>query len=180
MTVRQFFAILLLVPVLTHADDTVPDILAASTGTWEGELYYLDYGSGKRFGIPLRIVAEMTPDRATLIRRLTFTDPDNMVHAINLSTLERASGELVEAYFREGAAELLRYSIVSTDYSNEEQWQVVYEANGIDDNRPARIRHTIKRAGTRMTSTKEVRFVDDDGDFFLRNGTDVRLKHVLP
>lgn len=176
MYLRRLIGTLLLVPMLTHADDTMLDILAASTGTWEGELYYLDYGSGQRYGIPMRIDAEITPDGATLIRKLTFTDPESLVHAVNLSTVERSSGELVEAYFREGAAELMRYSIIASDYSDDERWRIVYEADGTDDNRAARIRHTIRRDGEKITSSKEVRFLDTDGDFFLRNGTDMRLK----
>ena len=92
-----------------RADVPLPSLLEESVGTWEGELYYLDYQSGQRFGIPMRVHAEMTPDGATLVRRLTFTDPGNLVHAVNLVTIDSDSGELVEAYFREGRAELLRY-----------------------------------------------------------------------
>ncbi len=150
--------------------------LAASAGSWEGELYYLDYQSGDRFGIPLRIEVTVTPDSATLTRKLTFTDPGNLVHAVNLVTIDRDTGELVEAYFREGRAELLRYEIVASAFVSDTEWRVVYEQDGRDDDRPARIRHTVERENDRMTSTKEVRFPDEPGEYFLRNGTDVRLQ----
>ncbi len=175
MKYKLMIALLFAIPMLAQADDSALAALKASAGTWEGELYYLDYQSGKRFGIPMRIDAEMTPDGATLVRRLTFTDPGRMVHAVNLATIDRDSGELVEAYFREGRGELLSYSIVGVEYASETQWRVVYQQDGEDDDRPARIRHTMARDGALMTSSKEVRFLDEEGKFLLRNGTEVRL-----
>ena len=172
---KKLIALLLFLPSLVLADEHAASVLEASTGAWEGELYYLDYQSGQRFGIPMRVEAELTPDGATLIRRLTFTDPGNLVHAVNLSTTDPDTGELVEAYFREGRGEMNRYEIVSTDFSDGANWELVYEQDGIDGDRPARIRHTIARDGNSMTSSKEVRFLDEDGEFFLRNGTELEL-----
>ena len=166
--------LLIVVPSLTQADDDLSPILAGSTGSWNGQLYYLDYQSGRRFGIPMRVDAELTPDGATMIRNLTFTDPGNLVHAVNLVTVDRDSGELVEAYFRQGKGEMLRYEIVDARYGGEREWQLVYEQDGTDDDRPARIRHTIERKGNELNSTKEVRFLDDD-EYFLRNGTELTL-----
>ena len=159
-----------------QANEPLASILAASAGDWEGELYYLDYQSGQRFGIPMRADADITPDGVTLIRRVTWTDPGNLVYAVNLVTIDRDTGELVEAFFRDGRGEFLRYDVESVTYSSESDWQFAYEHDGTDDNRPARIRHTITRDGKRMTSTKSVRFLDDDSDeFFERNGSDLRL-----
>lgn len=174
MNTKQLIAIALFASALARADEPVSAVLAASTGVWEGELYYLDYRSGERFGIPMKIEAELTPDGATLIRRLTYTDPGVLIHAVNLATLERESGELVEAWFREGSAELLRYTIVDIEFTNESRWRVVYAQDGTDDNRPARIRHTMERDGDTISSSKEVRFLEEDGDFLLRNGSEVR------
>ena len=169
-------SLLLLALQSVRADVALPSLLNASVGTWEGELYYLDYQSGQRFGIPMRVDADVTPDGATLVRRLTFTDPGNLVHAINLVTIDRDSGEMVEAYFREGKGELLRYQVIGVEYANDEEWRIVYEQDGRDDNRPARIRHTISRDGEEMTSSKQVRFLDEDeGRLVLRNGTRLTL-----
>jgi len=170
---KKLIALLLIIPAMAQADEHATSVLKALAGAWEGELYYLDYRSGQRFGIPMGVDAELTPDGATLIRRLTFTDPGNLVHAVNLSTVDRDTGELVEAYFREGKGEMNRYEIVSADFSDEGNWELVYEQDGTDDDRPARIRHTISRNGDSMTSRKEVRFLDEEGDFFLRNGTEL-------
>ena len=160
---------------LARADEASLSVLAASVGTWEGELYYLDYQSGQRFGIPMRVEADITPDGATLIRRLTFTDPGNLVYAVNITTVDRGYGQLVEAYFREQSAEFLQAKIVAVEYDDDSRWRLVYELDGTDDDRPARIRHTIERSGNQMTSSKEVRFLDQESEFFLRNGTELRL-----
>ncbi len=167
--------LLILLNAAAMADNPSTAILNASTGHWEGELYYLDYQSGERFGIPLRIDASMTPDGATLVRHLTFTDPGVLVHAISLATIDRDSGEYVEAFFREGRTELSRATISSSEYESATEWRLVYQFDGTDDDRPARIRHTVERKGATMHSKKEVRFLDDDAGFFLRNGTEVRL-----
>jgi hypothetical protein len=176
---RRIFIGLLIAAALMAGGAQAGDlagVLADTTGVWEGELYYLDYQSGQRFGIPVRIDAETTPDGATLIRKLTFTDPGNLVHAVNLVTIDRESGELVEAYFREGRGELMRYEITETDIDSAASWRVVYEHDGQDDDRPARIRHTLERSGQTMKSTKAVRFLDDEGGvFFVRNGSELKF-----
>ena len=163
--------------VLCHpalAEDTALQALLTSTGKWEGELYYLDYQSGQRFGIPMRADITTTPDGATLVRKLTWTDPGNLVHAINLVTVDRESGELVEAFFREGKGEYMRYEIESVSFVSNSDWTITYEHDGTDDNRPARIRHTTQRDGDRMVSTKSVRFLDDDrAEYFERNGAEL-------
>ncbi|MEM9403872.1 MAG: hypothetical protein AAGA44_15475 [Pseudomonadota bacterium] len=157
------------------ANDSMSSILSASVGEWAGQLYYLDYQSGERFGIPMTVSASMTPDGATLKRDLTFTDPGVLVYAVNLTAVDRDTGELVEAYFREGRGELLRYDIVDATFEGPGRWRLVYEQDGIDDGRPARIRHTIERRGSSMDSKKEVRFADSNGGFFLRNGSELAL-----
>ena len=157
-----------------QADDAAQRALAAAVGEWEGQLYYLDYQSGQRFGIPLRVDASMTPDSATLVRRLTFTDPGTLVHAINLSTIEPGGKRLFEAYFRQRKGQHFEYEVTQARFESDSNWRLVYEHDGVDDDRPARIRHTMVRDGDALTSTKEVRFLDDESDaFFLRNGTEL-------
>lgn len=167
--------ILLVASLGAQANDAAISVLVGSTGTWEGELYYLDYQSGQRFGIPLRIDAEMTPDSATLVRRLTYTDPGVLVHAVSVVTIDKDTGELVEAYFRERGAEFLRYEVTTVEYVAEDDWTAIYEQDGIDDDRPARIRHTMTRTGDQLETRKEVRFLDGDGEYVLRNGVEVGL-----
>ncbi len=171
--------ILLFAATSAAATDHALEALAAATGDWEGELYYLDYQSGQRFSIPMRAEIEATPDAATVIRRLTWTDPDNMVYAVQLTTVDRDTGELVEAFFRDGKGEYMRYEVSGASIASATNWQVVYEHDGTDAGRPARIRHTVERDGDLMTSKKSVRFLDDDdGEFFERNGSELRLVEI--
>ena len=172
---------LLLAASNATATDHALEALASAAGDWEGELYYLDYQSGQRFGIPMRAEIEATPDAATVIRRLTWTDPGNLVYAVLLTTVDRDTGELVEAFFRDGKGEYMRYDVSGARIESATKWQVVYEHDGTDAGRPARIRHAIERDGNLMTSKKSVRFLDgDDGEFFERNGSELRLTEFAP
>lgn len=167
---------LLLAATSAAANDHALEALASAAGDWEGELYYLDYQSGQRFGIPMRAEIEATPDGATVIRRLTWTDPGNLVYAVLLTTIDRDTGELVEAFFRDGKGEYMRYDVSGANIESATKWKVVYEHDGTDAGRPARIRHAVERDGDLMTSKKSVRFLDgDDDEFFERNGTELRL-----
>lgn len=172
---------LLLAATSASADDHALEALASAAGDWAGELYYLDYQSGQRFGIPMRAEIEATPDGATIIRHLTWTDPGNLVYAVLLTTIDRDTGELVEAFFRDGKGEYTRHVVSSATFESATQWQVIYEQDGTDADRPARIRQTVERDGDLMTSKKSVRFLDgDDDEFFARNGSELRLVEVTP
>ena len=172
-------AVLLLISSLATAGEQVMEALRSTIGSWDGELYYLDYQSGQRFDIPMQATVKSTPDGATLIRHLTWTDPGNLVHAVVLSTIDRDTEELVEAYFRNGKAEYLRYDVISANIASDTTWSLKFEQEGTDGNRPARIRITAERDGDRMTSKKSVRFLDDpEGEFFERNGSELRLVEV--
>lgn len=148
---------------------------ASITGDWSGELYYLDYQTGQRFGIPMSVSAEVTPDGATLLQKVQFTDPGVVVHAITLTTVSRETGEVLEAYFREQRGEYSRYTLTDVDYKSAEQWSLVMEREGSDDDRPATIRTTLTRQGDSLDSLKEVRFSDvADSAWFKRNGTELK------
>lgn len=172
-------AFLLLAATSAAANDHALEALASAAGDWEGELYYLDYQSGQRFGIPMRVEIEATPDGATVIRRVTWTDPGNLVYAVLLTTIDRDTGELVEAFFRDGKGEYMRYDVSGAITESATKWQVVYERDGTDADQAARIRHTVERDGDLMTSKKLVQFLDgDDGEFFERNGSELRLVEI--
>lgn len=176
MLLRLTAIALLMATSHATANDQALQALASSAGTWKGELYYLDYQSGQRFAIPMQAQIEVTPDGATVTRRLTWTDPGSLVYAVVLSTIDRETGELVEAMFREGKGEFMRYDVSDAAIESATKWIVTYEHDGADDGRPARIRHVIERDGGLMTSQKSVRFLDNDVDeFFERNGSKLQL-----
>ncbi|MEM7280952.1 MAG: hypothetical protein AAF438_04925 [Pseudomonadota bacterium] len=159
------------------ANSAEQNVLEGLSGVWNGELYYLDYQSGQRFGIPMRVEASVTPDGATLTRNVTYTDPGNLVYVVNVVTITQ-EGQLKEAFFRDSEAQMLNYNIDSLNYKSESKWTLVYSHEGTDNNRPAKIRHTIQRDGEDLTSSKEVRFLsgEQSNGFFLRNGTELSLE----
>lgn len=160
----------------TAANDDAREVLVALAGQWDGELYYLDYQSGERFSIPMTAEIEATPDGATVIRHLTWSDPNSLVYAIQISTFDRDTGELVEAFYREGKGEYMRYDVSGLTIESAANWQIVYEHLGYDADRPALIRHTMTRDRNLLTSKKAVCFRDADEDScFERNGSELRL-----
>lgn len=169
---------LLQMPAWAKDADQARAAFASITGNWTGELYYLDYQTGQRFGIPMNVAAEVTPDGATLLQKVRFTDPGVEVYAMTLTTVSQESGEVLEAYFREQRGEYLRYRLAGVEYQSAEQWSLVMEREGSDDDRPATIRTTLSRRGDSLDSLKEVRFSDETaGAWFKRNGTE--LKRVV-
>ena len=172
---RTLFLLLTAIAASTTAMADVQNIIQANTGSWAGQLYYLDYQSGKRFGIPMQVDATLSADGATLVRNVTYTDPGTLVYAINLTTFDQDAGELVESFFRQGKGELFRYRVVKSEYNSQQDWTLVYQHSGTDDNRSALIRHTLTRVGDTLSSSKEVKFEEPDAEFILRNGTELKL-----
>ena len=158
---------------------TLPDIRAQMAGTWEGELLYLDYQSGQRFGIPMRVEAELLPDGVTVFRKTTFTDPGNLVHVSSLTSY--AIEGVFEAYFRNRKGEFHEYQLERMEFlepmppgRTQEDWAIVISRQGADDDRPAEIQIRISQAGDTQTAVKEVRFLQDgqpSGDWVERNRT---------
>lgn len=173
--VLALVTVLLQTPALAEDPYQARLALASLEGTWLGELYYLDYQSGQRFGIPMLVNAERTPDGATLLQRVRFTDPGAEVYAVTLTTVEADSGDILEAYFREQRGEFARYALTSVDYASPADWTLVMTRAGTDDDRPANIRITLARRGDDLDSHKEVQFTDQaDARWFKRNGTELK------
>ena len=134
-------------------------------GAWEGELQYLDYQSGQRFGIPMFVQASALPDGNTVFRDIVFTDPDNLVYAS--STTRYNVDNVIEAYFRDGDAELFEYvldrvELLTKDMSEDGRspWILVMSREGLDDDRPALIRLRHSQTANTQTVVKEVRYLD--------------------
>ena len=170
----------LLVATSALADEHVLKALASTSETWKGELYYLDCQSDQRFSIPMQAEIDATPDGPTVIRQTTWTDPNNLVYAVQLTTVDSDSGELVEAFFRDGKGENMRYAIVAVEIESMAQWEIIYEHDGTDADRPAQIRHTVKRDGNQMKSTKSIDFLDSkEVVFFERNRSNLKLTDAI-
>lgn len=159
-------------------------LFASILGDWRGSLVYIDYQSQQRFGIPLELSVSVTPDGATVKRDYVYTDPNNLVYAQSLLTAEQItesvvrdnpqqlhkSQRLTEAYFRDRGAEFFNYNIQSAKVTSPQDWTLVYTREGMDDDRSATIRQTLRRKGDVLTDSKEVRFHNQSDDLYiLRN-----------
>jgi hypothetical protein len=155
------------------------DIAAARqslVGKWEGSLEYRDYTADKWFGIPVKTAIEDQGDEATIIRKSDFDDGPKVgnVRITSVELYDVAKGVITAGSFRKGRTpELSTYAVrlsgVAVDVTN---WTMVEEADGMDDNRPARLRLTTVRKGDSLQTLKEVDFLDDKKDEWLsRNRT---------
>jgi hypothetical protein len=166
-----------LVPVSAVAAPV--DIAAARqslVGKWEGSLEYRDYTADKWFGIPVKTVIEDQGDGATIIRKSDFDDGPKVgnVRITSVELYDAAKGVITTGTFRKGRApELSTYALrLSGVAVDARHWTMVEESDGMDDNRPARLRLTTVRKGDSLQTLKEVDFLDDKKDEWLsRNRT---------
>lgn len=132
---------------------------AGLAGRWQGSLGYRDYQSNRLEEIPMQTRIEALPDGATIIRVSSFDDGPRVgdVFITTASLFDTKAGQVTSASLRRGRkveaqAEQVRVASV-TDATH---WTLVYEADGSDDDKPARLRTTEVRDGDVLTATKEV------------------------
>jgi hypothetical protein len=175
--ISALFLAVSLVPVSAVAAPV--DIAAARqslVGKWEGSLEYRDYTADKWFGIPVKTLIEDQGDGATIIRKSDFDDGPKVgnVRITSVELYDATKGMITAGSFRKGRTpELSTYAIrlsgIAADATN---WTMVEESDGMDDNRPARLRLTTVRKGDSLQTLKEVDFLDDKKDEWLsRNRT---------
>jgi hypothetical protein len=161
------------------ADDAPPLTLAAARastgGQWRGELQYRDYQSDKWVGIPVSVTIEMLRDRVTLLGRAVYDDGPKR-GAVYITSLEMLGKDGASGYstsFRAGnEPEIGRFTLAMIEARDATHWTMRAMSDGMDDNRPARLRETTVRDGVTLTTLKEVDFTDDAKDAWLqRNRT---------
>ncbi|TKB43038.1 hypothetical protein [Thalassotalea mangrovi] len=168
-------------PFATQAADdatasSLTSVMHQTAGVWRGELYYLDYQSGERYFIPMQVEASLSTNQDTLIRQFTFTDPNHVVYATQLLTLNEQESSLAEAYFRDNQGECFDYEITKVQIVDEKHWRVEFQNKGLDDGRQALVLMHYERKGNKLFSEKKVRYLDDsDEAVFLRNGSKLTL-----
>ena len=170
--------LLLLSTVPAVAQDSaisIAEARASLTGSWRGELQYRDYQEDRWFGIPVTVEASLVGNAVTLISRASFDDGParGTVYITSVEMLGPDGATEYAASFRADRAAELGTSVLSlVEATDAAHWVLLSEADGMDDDRPARIRETTTRDGDRLTTLKEVDFTDDDRDEWLvRNRT---------
>ncbi|MEZ6094459.1 MAG: hypothetical protein R3C03_09525 [Pirellulaceae bacterium] len=178
------FMVLLFLPHGLLAQDSAAKPEAVSllsarqnlVGQWAGKLEYLDYQDNKWFGIPVDINIEMIEDQTTLIRKAIFDDgPKKKVYITSISMLDQDGETEYTSGFRADRPAYLSTSKLTFavgSVKDIDHWAIVSLSEGMDDDRPAKIRETMTRDGNELTSLKEVDFTDDDKqEWFQRNRT---------
>jgi hypothetical protein len=160
---------------------TIADARASLTGAWEGKLEYRDYSADRWFGIPVKTRIEDQGDGATIIRKSDFDDGPAVgnVRITSVELFDAKAGTVSVGTFRKGrAVEVTSYSVrLEGSPVQPTAWVMVEEADGRDDNRPARIRLTTTRDGAALETVKMVDFLDDEkSEWLTRNRT--RLTRV--
>jgi hypothetical protein len=166
------------------APSSPPDIATARaslTGSWEGELGYLDYSANRWFGIPVKTRIIDQGDGATMLRVSDFDDGPR-VGNVRITTgelFDEKAAMVAVASFRKGrTVELMTYAIRIDPASRDAtHWTMIEETKSTDNNRPATLRLTTVRDGDKVETLKEVDFLDDDkSEWLTRNRT--RLTRV--
>jgi hypothetical protein len=152
---------------------TLAEARASTAGAWTGELQYLDYSSGEWQGIPVTVSNELLGDGNTILRRAAFDDGPS-VGTVFITSLAMLAKDGVTEYstgFRAGRTpDLSAYTVTLTAARDTEHWTIRAELDGMDDDRPARIRETTTRDRASLVTLKEVDFLDEPGEqWFSRN-----------
>ena len=156
-----------------EAPVTLAEARASVSGMWQGELQYRDYQTDRWFGIPMTVEMELVEDGVTLIRRAAFDDGP-AVGTVYITTVQMLGPDGISEYStsfradRPAASETMILSL--REARDTRHWVISSETDGMDDDRPARIRETLTRDGDNLTSLKEVDFSDDDvAEWLVRN-----------
>lgn len=154
---------------------TLAEARGSTAGTWQGALQYRDYQSGEWEGIPVTVTVTLAGDGNTLIRRAAFDDGPRVgtVFITSLAMLGPDGTTEYNTSFRAGRTpELGADTLTLTAATDAEHWTMLATRDGMDDDRPARIRETTTRDGARLVTLKEVDFLDEPGQAWLsRNRT---------
>ncbi len=153
---------------------TVAQARQSLVGQWQGKLEYRDYQADKWFGLPLKVRVSDGGDGVTLIRVSDFDDGPRVgnVRITSVSMLDGASE--TTATFRKGRKVELATATLALGSASKDatHWTLVETETATDDDRPATIRLTTVRDGSKLVTLKEVDFTDDTkAEWLVRNRT---------
>lgn len=154
----------LLLTAAAPAPDTAPAPDAASleaglSGRWQGTLGYRDYQSDKLEELPMQTRLEALPDKSTIIRISTFDDGPRVgnVFITTASLFDSKAGAVTTVSLRRGRPLAPQTEQVRvTRFADATHWTITFEADGTDDEKPARLRTTEVRDGDVLITTKDV------------------------
>ena len=168
--IRAFITSLFLLISGTAQASPAEDALqlwAAQSGDWEGtiDIYGPDKPEPQTVDLKTTWAATLSAD--VPVKLETFLTPDRQMSSVTVMVAEPSSGEIVTSYFANGKQRDYRFSVLEVSKTDETHWVVVIASPGgeeIYEDRPAVLRYVRTRTGKTIENTKEVNFLDDDGD----------------
>jgi amidase len=162
-----------LAPGVASADELADTMRAwcSQAGTWRGDIEITDArGAVQKVALVSR--HRCTPDGRMHVVEEDFLSPGRSEHTVKNTWADAAIGGFRTAYFVRGTEAAHVYRFGAVQFRDPRHWKqsiVSPEEGETYDGRRALVRYTRERDGDRLTSRKEVRFLDAPGDFQTRS-----------
>lgn len=150
----------------------------SQAGTWRGEIE-ITAADGKVLKPALISRHRCTPDGRYHIVEEDFVmpasagQPAKSDHTLKVTYVDAATGGFHTEYFSHGKEAPYRFEFASVNFENDRHWKqsIVSPPDGDEkyEGRPAVLRYSRELDGDRLTSRKEVRFLDAPGEFVTRS-----------
>jgi hypothetical protein len=164
---------LCLLAVLSPAgagNDAVHDVLrlwGSQGGPWQGHIDIYGPDSAEPETVRLTTRWDAVSDHSIVTKIETFTAPTAENSAVTVMLADIDDETIVTPYFANGRQRDYRFSVDSVAVTDETHWTTIIATPGTEEiyeDRPARLRYVRTRDGDTIENTKEVRFLDGDGD----------------
>ncbi len=163
------FALVLMVSSRALADnvEAVLRLWGAQAGPWVGEIEIYGPGGTGPQTVRLRTKWDAVPDHSTVTKLETFIGPNGDSSSVTLMYAAPDRDTIVTPYFTNGRQRDYYFSVVSVAVTDPLHWTTVIatpDEQEIYEDRPAVLRYVRTRTGNKIENTKEVNFLDDNGD----------------
>lgn len=163
-----FFAVLLFSSVANASPvEEALRLWSTQTGAWIGEIDIYGPSGTEPRTVGLQTNWSSTPDKSIPVKIETFSTPDRSFSSVTLMMADKNSEGIVTPYFANGTQKDYRFSVLDVTQSDATHWRIVIaspDGQEIYEDRPAILRYVRTRNGNSIENTKEVNFLDDDGD----------------
>lgn len=150
----------------------IEDVLrlwATQRGQWSGSIDIYAGSDPVPTTVDLITRWDATPDQAVITKIETFVSPtgQNSSVTLMLAASDSEPGKIVTPYFTNGKQRNYYFSVVSSSVTDDVNWTTIIaspDEQEIYEDRAAILRYVRTRTGSSIINTKEVNFLDDDGD----------------
>ena len=140
---------------------------ASQSGTLVGDIVIYGPSGTVPRTVDLKTVWSATPDKRVPVKIETFSSADCDFSSVTLMLADPESEGIVTPYFSNGRQRDYRFSVLEISQTDDTHWTTVIaspDGKEIYEDRPSVLRYVRTRAGDTIENTKEVNFLDDDGD----------------